>query len=465
MSLAHADLRSERKAAADGRWRLVEEGGALLRLATPIMLIALVNMGMSVTDTLMVSAFFGTDALAAVAVGSDLYSIVFYLGAGTLAGIAPFYTAAVTRADGKERERLERIGWMTVGLLATLTVPLVWFAPAWLKSFGLEPRLLEQGQGFTRALALTLIPMLGVVLYRTVLTAAERPKVFLKVTLAMLPLNALGNYVLMLGFGPVPAMGPTGAGVSTLLVATTSLVVLVVIARRASPSTLTESNTDPSSDRRGMLAVLRVGVPIGIATVAEVGIFLAATLYAATLGAADVAAHTLTLRTAGVAYAVPQALLQASMVRMARAESLRDAHAGHAVVASSLWLSTLFGIAIFALLAGSAEWLAARFFDGSDVGVTAARLALGLLILLGLTEFIIGPGSAAAGLLRGRKDTRAPMVYALVGHWAVGAPLGLYLCEVQGSGATGIWIGLAAGTLVTTILSLARLLGVRPTIS
>jgi MATE family multidrug resistance protein len=31
-------------------------------------------------------------------------------------------------------------------------------------------------------MALTLIPMLGVVLYRTLLTAAERPRVFLHVT-------------------------------------------------------------------------------------------------------------------------------------------------------------------------------------------------------------------------------------------------------------------------------------------
>ena len=57
------------------------------------------------------------------------------------------------------------------------------------------------------------------------------------------------------------------------------------------------------------------------------------------------------------------------------------------------------------------------------------------------------------------------MLYALIGHWAVGAPIGLYLCEMQGYGATGIWIGLAAGTLVSTILSLVRLLGIRPTIS
>lgn len=152
-------------------------------------------MGMSATDAVMVSVLFGTDAFAAVAVGSDLYSIVFYLNAGILGGIAPFYTAAVTRADNAGRRRLERIGWMTVGLLAMLTVPVVWLAPIWLEALGLQPSLLQQGQGYTRAMALTLIPMLGVMLYRTILTAAEKPKVFLKVTLAMLPLNAVGNYL------------------------------------------------------------------------------------------------------------------------------------------------------------------------------------------------------------------------------------------------------------------------------
>jgi MATE family multidrug resistance protein len=104
--------------------RLLDEARSLLRLAAPIMLIALVNMGMSVTDVALVSALFGADALAAVAVGSDLYSILFYLGAGVLAGLAPFYTAATVRSDPAERARLERIGFVAVAMLATLLVPL-----------------------------------------------------------------------------------------------------------------------------------------------------------------------------------------------------------------------------------------------------------------------------------------------------------------------------------------------------
>ena len=435
----------------------IREGRFLLRLAAPIMLIALVNMGMSVTDAAMVSAIYGADALAAVAVGSDFYSIVFYLGAGILGGLVPFYTAATVRSDVAETAGLVRIGWLLVALVAAVAVPLVWYSPDWLAVLGLDAGLLQQGRGYTRAMALTLVPMLGVMLYRTILTAAEKPKVFLKVTVAMLPLNALGNYVFMTGAGPVPDFGPAGTGISTLLVASVSLATLVVIARRASGMTIAAP-----VDWRGLGSVLRVGLPIGIATVAEVGVFLAATVYAATLSAADVAAHTLTLRTAGVAYAIPAALLQASMVRMARADSQGEPRTAHAVVTSSLAISLAFGALIVLLLACGARPLAWAFFDGSPAGIAAASLAVGPLVLLGVLELIFVPGSAATGLLRGRKDTRAPMAYALVGHWAVGVPVGIYLCERHDYGAAGIWIGLAAGTLLATSLTLARLFVSRP---
>lgn len=435
---------------------ILDECRALLRLAVPIMLIALVNMGMSVTDTVMVSSAFGAEALAAVAVGSDFYSILFYLAAGTLGGLSPFYTAAVVKADPKARARLERTGQTIVLLFAAILVPVVWTAPGWLDRLGLEPDLLAEGRGYTRAMALTLVPMLGVILYRTLLTAAERPKVFLKVTAAMLPFNALGNHVFMHGFGPFPAFGPTGAGLSSLIVASVSLAILVLVMRRAVP---VSSVPGPAtaigwSDLR---PVLLVGLPIGIATVTELGIFLGATLYAATLGAADVAAHTLTLRVAGVAYAIPAALAQAAMVRMARSIAIGDQTSRRSVTSGALGLSLAAGIGIaFGLVAVSTP-LATTFFSPTPAGLAAAGMAAGLLLLLGAMEFIVNPGAVAGSLLRGRKDTRMPMIFTLSGYWAVGAPLGVYLCEIRDLGVTGIWIGLAAGATATTMLMLGRL--------
>ena len=88
-----------------------------------------------------------------------------------------------------------------VTLLAAVLVPVLWTAPEWLGALGLDPVLLDQGRGYTQVMALTLVPMLGVAFYRTILTAAEKPKVFLWVTLAMMPVNAAANCVLMTGIG------------------------------------------------------------------------------------------------------------------------------------------------------------------------------------------------------------------------------------------------------------------------
>ncbi len=456
MNQAQDRLRKPYARSAGAPSDLAREARALLQLAAPIMLIGLVNMGMSVTDAWMVSSIFGTEALAAVAVGSDLYSILFYLGAGILAGLSPAYTAAVVGGEAAERERLERTGRLLVMVLSLVLVPVLWWAPDWLPLLGLDPILLDQGRGFTRAMALTLVPMLGVTLYRTVLTAAEKPQVFLKVTLAMLPLNAGANWIFMVGVGPIPSFGPAGAGIATCIVACTSLAILVGVARNggARPRRASVISWD---DVLGLPALLRLGVPIGIATVAEVGLSLAATIYAATLGATEVAAHALALRTAGVIYAVPVALLQASMVRMAGARRIGSATLQRAVKSSSLMVSAALAITLCLSLAAGAGPLASIFFDTSPAGLAAASTAGMLLIMLAIAELAVLPGAAASGLLRGSKDTRAPMLCTLIGHWEFGAPLGIYLCEAGQLGVSGIWIGLAAGMLVSAVLMLHRL--------
>ena len=160
---------------------------------------------------------------------------------------------------------------------------------------------------------------------------------------------------------------------------------------------------------------------------------------------------------AGVAYAVPAALLQAAMVRMARANALADPDLCRRVTRSAIWLAAASGTVLCLGLTASAAPLSETFFDRSAAGIAAASLSVGLLVLLGVMEFIANPGIGAAGLLRGRKDTRVPMLYTLAGYWLVGAPLGMWLSEAWNLGITGVWVGLTAGTTVTSVLMLARL--------
>ncbi len=59
-------------------------------------------------------------------------------------------------------------------------------------------------------------------------------------------------------------------------------------------------------------------------------------------------------------------------------------------------------------------------------------------------------------MLRGLHDTTVPMIYALIGYWGVGLPLGVLLAFPGGLEGRGIWIGLSAGLAVVAALLLGR---------
>jgi MATE family multidrug resistance protein len=74
------------------------------------------------------------------------------------------------------------------------------------------------------------------------------------------------------------------------------------------------------------------------------------------------------------------------------------------------------------------------------------------------TAFQLADGTQVvmAGALRGWADTRSSMLANLIGHWAVGLPLGLIMAFSWGWGIFGIWIGLSAGLVVVASSLLAR---------
>lgn len=426
------------------------EAIALVRLASPVAMVALVSMAMSVTDSIMASKF-GPESFAAVAVGSDFYSIVFYFMAGTIGGIAPAYASACARGRTLRLQRLRTAGWLLFGLTSIVAVPLVWFAPDYMSQLGLEQKLLDDGAGYTRAMALTLVPMLAVTLFRNRLTALERPGLLLRVTASAVPLNAALNYVLMFGVGSWGGFGVTGAGISSFAVALFIALALGVMCLR-----IGDTGLSPRVEWTTLAMILSVGVPIGVTTLAELGIYLGSTLYVASFGAQDVAAHALALRLSGVTYAIPLGILQAAMVRTARLPSADSIGPMRHVIGSSMVIGLAAGVLLFLALIAFAEPLSGYIFD-SDGGVAVQAVAVGLIFILAVILLVEPAGLAAAGIMRGRRDTRPAMYYSLFGNWCVSAPLGIALSLGLGMGVTGVWLGLAAGTLTASFLCLLRL--------
>jgi MATE family multidrug resistance protein len=79
--------------------------------------------------------------------------------------------------------------------------------------------------------------------------------------------------------------------------------------------------------------------------------------------------------------------------------------------------------------------------------VATAALAVQLLGIAAVFQVFDGVQVAAAGALRGLKDTRVPMLVALCSYWGVGLTAGYLFGFTLGGGPTGLWWGLVAGLI------------------
>jgi MATE family multidrug resistance protein len=196
--------------------------------------------------------------------------------------------------------------------------------------------------------------------------------------------------------------------------------------------------------------VLRIGAPVGLQLLAEIGVFSVAALLAGRLGRVAVSAHQIAVGLASFTFMGALGISGATAVRV-----------GHAVGQSRSPLRPgLIGIALGAafMSASALTFLAARrplvraFTDDPSV----VEMGASLLVVAAAFQLFDGVQGVAAGALRGTADVRFAFVANVGAHWLVGLPLALYLAFRSGLGTQGIWIGLLAGLALVAGLLLWR---------
>jgi MATE family multidrug resistance protein len=127
--------------------------------------------------------------------------------------------------------------------------------------------------------------------------------------------------------------------------------------------------------------------------------------------------------------------------------------AGFTAMLLGVVVATILTLAVIA-----SRFAIARIFLGAAAANAQAVIDLvATLLMVGATFFVTdGLQSIAAGALRGLKDTRVPLLFALTGYWLIGFPSAWGLAFHTGLGAVGVWIGLSAGTLVYACLLILR---------
>ncbi len=439
--------------------RFGDELRSSARLAAPLMA-GHISTGLIGLVDALIAGRHGTATLAAVSVGTALFWMPLLVPMGTLIAVP----ASVSQLDGGGRR--DQIGplfrqamWLALalglGMFAFLSA-----IPLALESFGIAPEIRPGATAFVHGIRWG-VPALALFLCMRYLCDGLHftiPTMLLGFggLLVLVP----AGYALTFGFGVLPALGAGGLGLASALVMwlqALGMVGYLARTRRFADLHLLDRYDPPRwPPIRDLLAL---GLPIGFTWLMEGGLFVATALLIGRLGEVPAAAHQIAINVASLCFMVPMALAEATTVRVGYAVGRGDrdglrraAFAGYLLV---LFTQLITGTT---LLLGN-ETIAA-FYTG-DAAVIA--LASPLLLMAAAFQFPDGVQVLSVGALRGLKDTRMPMLIAVVAYWGVGMPLGAVLGlglagRVPAQGPAGMWIGLIAGLVVAAVLLSVRFL-------
>ena len=433
---------------------------ATLRLAAPIVVTQLAQMSMSFVDVAMVGRL-GTEALAAVVLGSTTYFTLALVCVGVLVAVQPTVAQAVGAGDEEAAGRGARQGlWLGAILGVPFTIGLGYMEPVLLWT-GQAPETAALAGAYLGAIRWGFVPNLWFTALRGLAEGDGRPQPVLAVTLVGVAANAGLNYVLMFGALGAPALGLVGTGWSSALTITVMFGALALYVRRGPLGRFRVFAGLRQPDPAALRALFSLGWPIGVGFGLEAGLFTAATLMVGRLPAPEVAlaAHQVALNAASVAFMVPLGIGMAGGVRAGQAAGAGDA----AGAARAGWTAAGLGVA-FMTLSALLFWLRPEavvwVYAGSAPDPAVARLAAALLGIAAVFQIFDGAQAALAGALRGLKDTRVPMLIAAAAYWGLGLSAGAGLGLGLGWGAPGLWWGLTLGLAAAAVglgLRFARL--------
>ncbi|MYZ47981.1 MATE family efflux transporter [Propylenella binzhouense] len=436
------------------------EARATLSLAWPIILTNLAQTGMTATDVVLMG-WLGPDRLAAGALASNLYFVFLIFGIGLLGATAAMVARELGRRFNSVRDvrRTVRQGLWSA---AAITVPVwlvLWNAePILVGLLGQDPALARRAAAYMHALQWSMLPFLCYIVLRSFVAALERPVWALLVGAVAIAVNAVLDWLLMFGALGLPRLELVGAGLATTICSTLMFLGLAAIVsrdRRFRRYRVFGRLWRADWPRLGQLWGL--GLPIAAAVLFEVSIFNAAVFLMGLIGPASLAAHSIAIQLASLAFMVPMGFGQAATVRVGRAFGAGDVEA----IGRAGWTAYVLGVGFMALTALAMvtipRLLVGVFLDVRDPeNAEVVALAVTFLGFAALFQIFDGAQAVGSGMLRGLHDTRVPMFIALFGYWGVGLPLGALLAFRFGLAGSGIWIGLASGLAVVALLMTAR---------
>ncbi|KAG1738313.1 mate-domain-containing protein [Suillus occidentalis] len=256
-----------------------------------------------------------------------------------------------------------------------------------------------------------------------------------RVILAVSPINAVLNYVLVWGPEPI-RIGFIGAPIATAISFNLISISSVIYGIFYIEKTAWHPVSRRSFSDLGLL--VRLGF-CGVGQIASAWwswelVGLAASL----LGPATLAAQSVLLISSSWTYQAPFALAVATSVRIGNLLGERRARRAGVTANTAVVLAVVVAVGWSTLLMSFRESWAYIFNNDPEV----VTLVASILPLVAVFQVFDGTNAVSGGILRARGRQFTGALLSLSGYYVIGIPIGIWLAFQRDMGLAGLWVGL-----------------------
>ncbi len=421
-------------------------------LAYPVVLSMMSWTVLWTVDTMFVGRL-GTAEQGAVGFAGAFSWTMMTLITGTMIGIQIFVAQHIGR---KEYRRCGEVYWQGIYLALLAAIPAValgiWGGGV-VRLFRVAPELECFTYTYFR------IRMVGG-LFIFLTFAAESffrgvgdTKTPMKISIFVSTLNIALDYGLIFGKLGLPRMEVAGAALATVIATFIQAIILLWILFRSARFRDTYHLLPVQRFHPGrLLEVIKVGGPVGLQWVLDMGSWTVFTALIARLGAVPAAANQIAITLLHISFMPGHAISTAATTLVGQYLGAGDSPSARRSATNSLRIAVMF-MGLMGIVFYVARNPLIRAFN-PDPAVTS--IGADLLIFAAIFQVFDAMAMVAGGILRGSGDTRGPAAIQIGLSWLFFLPLAYFACLRYGFGARGGWFAATAYILVMGIVLYAR---------
>lgn len=423
-------------------------------LAGPVIVSQLGHTLVQTADTIVVGKFAGTIPLAAVSLVHSVFIVVMVIGLGISYGLTPL----IARANGEgDREACGKLlsssFWLNI-TTAMVLFGVVYFGSVYaVEHLDQDPQVVETAKPYLLVLMFSIIPLMAFNTFKQFAEGLGFTRQAMNITIWGNVINIILAIVFVKGMFGIKPMGIVGVGYATLIDRILMMLAMSFYVLRSKRfSVYTKSFTFFHTDLSRIKSIFKIGAPIAMQYVFEVGSFAAASIIAGKIGAVEQASHQVAITLVSMTYMMASGIASAATIKTGHSYGRQNMPRVKKFATVSYHIVILFMLFCALIFAVFNQYLPRIISDDQAVITVSAQL----LIIAGIFQLFDGTQVVGLGVLRGMGDVNVPTLITLIAYWIVGIPAAYLLGIHFDIGVQGIWYGLALGLLTSSILLYMR---------